>query len=123
MDKIKNILEDKNLKKNTYSVPEDYFADLEQRLSLIPGKKTGRPWMVTAVSIAASLAVAVTAGMMLISKPSEQEADYEAYIYNSYPSGNPESLFTETKDYTPSQDDIIEYLINTGTNVEYLAFE
>lgn len=123
MDKIKNILEDKNLKKNTYSVPEDYFTDLEQRLSLISGKKAGRYWAVTAVSIAASLAVVVTAGIMLISKPSGQNTEFEAYIYNSYPSGNPESLFTETEDYTPSQEDIIEYLINTGTNVEYLAFE
>lgn len=123
MDKSRNILEDKNMRLNAFSVPADYFSDLEKRLSGIPERRKGIRRTAAIISIAASLAVIATAGLMLISKPSEQRYEFEAYIYNSYQSGDPVSLFTETEDYSPSHDDIIEYLIYTGTNVEYLAYE
>ena len=115
MKNNRNILNDNaELKSMPFTVPEGYFKELRSDLKMIP-KQQSKPaniikWrpFVRFASIAAVVAALITAGAFLIEKNGEEtgltvvteEADYFADL---------QSL---------TEDDIIEYLISTGVELE-----
>lgn len=99
----KDILRDSpELKENAYGVPEGYFDGLKAGLKMIPqremGKKTGPVWR---WAVAAAVAVLIAVGGILAGISSEQPENY-----------------AEASGLT--EDEIIEYLIYSGVEVEEL---
>lgn len=114
MKNERHILDKVELKSMPFTVPEGYFKELRADLKMIP-KQQSKPvniikWrpFVRFASIAAVVAALITAGAFLIEKNGEEtgltvvteEADYFADL---------QSL---------TEDDIIEYLISTGVELE-----
>ena len=114
MKNERHILKDsKELKSMPFTVPEGYFENLKTELKMIPKQQT-KPakvvkWkpFVRFASIAAVVAALITAGAFLLDKGDDtgftviqEETDYFADL---------QSL---------TEDDIIEYLISTGVELE-----
>ncbi len=111
----KNILKDTaELKSTPFTVPEGYFDNLKVELKMIPKQQTKTTrvvaWkpFVRIASIAAVIAAIITAGAFLIEK---SDAEYEF------------TVLQEDSDYYAdlhhlTEDDIIEYLISTGVELE-----
>ncbi len=109
------------LKRMPYSTPEGYFEDFRQQM-----KPSGRRfrWNRTAsfVSIAASVAVFVTAGLLLFrSSPADDEFTYEDFLVFSN-SGIDLEYYDYSDQYADAEiaNDIIDYLIYSGISAEEL---
>ena len=99
-----DILQDPQLKKTPFDVPENYFSTLNESLkgiSRLSKVATLKRWA-TYTAIAASFALLVAAGGMLLK-----------WSDNQMPAGYAEA-------YEITDEDIIEYLIYTGVDVEDL---
>ena len=99
-----DILQDPQLKKTPFDVPENYFSNLNENLKGISGRSkvvTFRKWA-TYAAIAASFALLVAAGGMLLK-----------WSDNQLPTG-----YAEAHEIT--DEDIMEYLIYTGVDIEDL---
>ena len=95
-----DILQNPQLKNSPFSVPEGYFSSLNETLVNIPKKKrksNAKQW-VTYAAIAATFALLVAGGGMLL-----KWNDTDPYVAQEL-----------------TEDDIIEYLIYTGVEVEDL---
>jgi hypothetical protein len=114
MKNERNILDTAGLKSTPFNVPDGYFENLKTELKMIP-KQQEKPakvvrWkpFVRFASIAAVVAALITAGAFFLDKGGndtgftviEGETDYFADL---------ESL---------TEEDIIEYLISTGVELE-----
>ena len=112
------------MKDNLFTVPEGYFDDLQQRLLDIPAKSAVvTPWAKVKpyMAMAAMLAAIITAGSLLFRSPAispaQTEGDEEMYL-----SANPYATYSLLADSAPeslSEDDLIQYMIQSGINIDY----
>ena len=97
-----DILQNTQLKNSPFNVPENYFSTLNKSLSEIPKKSknnNARKW-VTYTAVAATFALLVAGAGILL----------------NWDSNNPYNGYAVAQELT--EDDIIEYLIYTGIDLE-----
>jgi hypothetical protein len=127
--------------KNTYKVPEGYFDQLQKRLEAIPSQHPEvqaptvtvplwsrvRPY----VALAACMLMAFVVGNFFLGRnqaPAPAEFGLqEYYMADLIPMTNPYAIYDDAPMdlYTPessSEDDVIQYLISSGTSVDYIAY-
>lgn len=122
-----------NIGKASFSVPEGYFNDLKERLNAIPAGRTVepsawmrmRPYAAMAAAFAAILLVgnAVLRNTVKGNLTDDQfltEATYADMISLTHPEAVYQ--FMEYGHEDLSDEDIINYLIESGTEMEYLAY-
>ena len=119
--------------KNCHTVPEGYFKGLETRLSQIPRTAVPavppltkmRPYLALAAAFAA-LVVGGTAVLRNTVRPAAALSDEELLGYiQLIPSTDPYLIFDESagqEGEAYSDEDIINYLIETGVSLEQLAY-
>lgn len=119
--------------KASYGVPEGYFNDLKSRLEAIPQEKSvlSGPWarIRPYLAMAACFVALLVAGNSVLrhtvsTNPAEQvqsEATYADIISLTHP-----EVFINEFEYAnedvPTEEDIINYLIESGVEMEYLAY-
>ena len=119
---MKDILQDKSLKQQPYSVPEGYFDELKSSLKMIPARsrrKMFHPWTWTAAAV---VTILIAAGSFFLGRYTDRldltEEDYIVF------SDDLNTVYQEISGQYASTDlteeDIIEYLIYTGVEVEEL---
>ena len=127
--------------KNIYKVPDGYFEGLQKRLEAIPSEHTKvstpavtvplwtriRPY----VALAACMLMAFVVGDFFLgrnSAPAPAEFGLEDYyMADLVPVTNPYAIYDDApmELYTPessSEDDVLQYLISSGTSVDYIAY-
>jgi hypothetical protein len=141
MDKNKDILE--SIGKHTYEVPEGYFAGLRDRLAAIPSQETLKTgtvmpaleapahrslWnrIVPYAALAACFAVMVVAGNAILSRTASKagSTDYdmtEMILADLVQNGRDYEFYQTFEEEHVSEDDIINYLIESGTDTEDIA--
>lgn len=117
--------QDGNLKEMPFSLPEGYMESLRKELKTIPQRNTTKisifNRIIPYVSLAAAFAMIVTIGGFILEKTTQQDLSYEDYIVFSDDMTN--TLLYDTDELYAdalSDDDIIEYLIYTGVEIEEL---
>lgn len=123
------------LKNRPYSVPDGYFDDLQSKLSEIPhmpGRKASgwqmvQPYLALVICFCSILVL----GKLIMNKagslPEASDSIYEQLIYaDMIPHAEPDAIFyTEQSaagsDYI-AEDDVIAYLIETGTSIELIDY-
>ena len=117
--------QDGNLKEMPFSLPEGYMESLRKELKTIPQRNTKKisifNRIIPYVSLAAAFAMIVTIGGFILEKTTQQDLSYEDYIVFSDDMTN--TLLYDTDELYAdalSDDDIIEYLIYTGVEIEEL---
>jgi len=113
-------------RKNDISTPEGYFDELQGRLSKIavpaaPASPLRRfsPYL----AYAASLALAVVLGGALLRKtavPAEEEDGAWQYLAYLSQSMDPDGWVDPEDALQLTEEDIVQYLIDNGTSVDYL---
>lgn len=128
-----------NKNSNIYSVPEGYFEQLQSRLVNIPAQQEQPVKVVPLfskvkpyVALAASFVMAFCLGNFILgrsSKPIQDEITFEDICYaDLIPVTNPYMIYDDSpyaayeQQETPSEDDILEYLVSTGASVDYIAY-
>lgn len=117
--------QDGNLKEMPFSLPEGYMESLRKELKTIPQRNTKKipifNRIIPYVSLAAAFAMIVTIGGFILEKTTQQDLSYEDYIVFSDDMTNT-LLYEADELYADalSDDDIIEYLIYTGVEIEEL---
>lgn len=119
---MKDVLQDNNLRQMPYSTPEGYFEGLKAGLKMIPAREKTAPWKRYA-GIAAAAALLLTAGGFIAGRLSGRaEFSEEDYIVFSDEMTNAVYQESYTDQYATAQelteDDLIEYLIYTGVEIE-----
>ena len=121
------------IRKNDIRVPEGYFGDLAERLSAIPSQHTvaaaphGIRRLAPYAAVAASMLLAVTVGNWILSRTSTRnmQGEYESMlIAEALGTDNLDYYFLETgnsADYL-TDEDIVNYLIASGTTVEQINY-
>lgn len=117
----------KETEKSMYGVPEGYFASLRTRLSEIPSQvQSVTPWMRVRpyLAMAAAFLLLVTGGTLLLRLTAVPPAEEGYEIASLIPVTDPESVFSGAVEALPepTHDDIVEYLIDTDTSLELLAY-
>ena len=117
--------QDGNLKEMPFSLPEGYMESLRKELKTTPQRNTKKipifNRIIPYVSLAAAFAMIVTIGGFILEKTTQQHLSYEDYIVFSDDMTN--TLLYDTDELYAdalSDDDIIEYLIYTGVEIEEL---
>ena len=118
--------------RNTHTVPEGYFGSLEERLSQIPKAAASAavsPWTkvrpyLAMVAAFAALVIGGTAILRNTVRPASGLSDEDLLGYiGLIPSTDPYLLFDESgREEAFSDEDIIDYLIETGVSLEQLAY-
>lgn len=124
------------LGKEQFRVPEGYFTSLKERLNTIPDA-AGSPVCIPAlrlrdrllpyVALAACFAFLLVVGNALLRRTAGQNslnADplYDAMLADLIPVTNPYAVFFEAEEgETLSEEEIMDYLIQSGTTPEMLA--
>ena len=108
-----------------HNVPEGYFEDLKTRLSAIPQEEHASGWerLRPYVALAAAFVAIVTAVLRLSTSPVTQ--DYDDFgIAEIIPSTDSYIYYSSEVSEEPvsSEDDILEYLLNSNTSVEQIAY-
>ena len=128
MNNEKDILE--TIGKASYRVPEGYFDDLKSRLESIPEGRTVSPglWMKAKpfLALAASFAAILVIGTAVLRTTSKtQSSDWlnEISYAEMIALTNPDVLYDayEYEHEDISDEDIINYLIESGATMEQLA--
>ena len=118
-----------------YSVPQGYFENLQARLSAIPAQEQKAaqptPWVRVRpyLAMAAAFAALVVSGTALLQHTARNANDLSYDELLSYsqliPRTDPYMIYNDEleieDEYT--EDDIINYLIETGVPLELLAYE
>ena len=107
-------------------VPDGYFANLQDRLLSIPEEQNSRKvHLAPYFAYAASLAVLALAGTFILRKTTVvQEEDSSAeWAYVSYlaQSMDPDGATYNWMENTPTEEDIVSYLVNDGITLEELV--
>ncbi len=121
-----DILERRELKNMPFSTPEGYFEDKAVKLSKIsesPKVVIKRFKPVQLISAAASIAVIMTAGLLMFNKPSVNEEYDDIMLYLSSGSDDMSIYFSENIENELSEEEIISYLIDSGASIETLTNE
>lgn len=104
---MKDILQEKSIKKMPCDIPEGYFDGLKAGLKMIPEQDRYRRRSLQQWTVAAAIAAVIAAGTFLLGRHTKgQEFTEEDYIVYA--------------DDSMTDEDIIEYLISTGIEVEEL---
>ena len=119
--------------KQFHSVPEGYFEGLQARLSTIPQQHSATtPWvrMRPYLALAAAFAAMVVGGTALLrstARPASVLSDEDLFSYAQLiPRTDPYLIYDDEgveAEETYSEEDIINYLIETGVSLELLAYE
>ena len=114
-------------KRNDISVPQDYFQNLEQRLSRIPQQEV-RPTTLQKVSpwlaYAASLASLATVGGFVFRKAAAPVQEDYSWDYISYLSRSvdPDGVVELEENVELTEDDIVNFLLaDNSISVELIA--
>ena len=119
--------------KDAYSVPEGYFDSLKDRLETIPHGQTvdSRAWMRLKpyLAMAASFVAILIIGNAVLRntalKHQSQDQFYNEDTYAELMLLNQPGTFYNAMEYEHedlSDEDIINHLIESGTEMEYLAY-
>jgi len=121
-----------NKNQQIFSTPEGYFTDLQSRLQNIPAgnKQTVRISLWTKVSpyvaLAACFVMAFFLGNLFIGGGGKAQSDItldDFYYADIIPVTDPYSVYDDSAIYeVDNQDDVLEYLISSGTSVDYIAY-
>lgn len=132
--------------KNMYTVPEGYFASLQQRLERIPQRESAlhgvtasgrgavsrsgnrtflfqvkvRPYLAAAACLAV---VMFATGIILATRQTVDQSLFDSQFFAEIPYTDPYSVFqevTEQEEY--SQDFLAEYIIETGMSVDEFEY-
>lgn len=117
--------------KPSYGVPEGYFDDLKARLGTIAEEKVASPgiWMRVRpyLALAACFAAILLAGNLVLRNTGTQSPDkllnevsYAEMISITQPEALYDAFEYEHEDI--SDEDIIDYLIESGATMEHLAY-
>jgi len=127
--------------KNIYKVPDGYFDSLQKRLEAIPSQQAEVRDPVVAVplwtkvrpyfALAACMLMAFFIGNFFLGRNSASATtevglkDY--YMADLIPVTNPYAIYDDAPVdlYTmesSSEDDVVQYLISSGTSVDYIAY-
>ena len=121
MDKdMKDILQSSSLKRPAYEVPDGYFESMKTSMKMIPLQTRAKRHIFWRWAAAASAAILIAAGAFSLGRSARteefSEEDYIVYsgeltdvIYDEYTQQYAEGM---------SDEDIIEYLIYIGAEVE-----
>ena len=123
---------------NIYNVPDGYFEGLKARLERIPAehpvKRDSRMILWTRIrpyaAVAACLALFLAVGSILMDRNTVQSSGdsiYEQVMYSDLiPDTDPYLILgapsNVDESYEVSDDDIIDYLISSGTSAELIAY-
>ncbi|MBP5675922.1 MAG: hypothetical protein J6W94_02785 [Bacteroidales bacterium] len=108
-------------------VPDGYFQNLQQRLQAIPEQAAPkeRVHLAPYFAYAASIAILALAGTWILRKSTtvQQEESSAEWSYVSYlaQSMDPDGATYQWMDNAPSDDDIVNYLVNDGLTIEELV--
>ena len=130
-----DIMDDAQMKKMPYSVPDGYFDRLQSRLSEIPSdhpikiQQKNIIWtrLRPYVALVAAFALMVTVGTAVLKLGSKSGMAVEEYDESDYYAElvsrtNLYSIYETSYDALPTNDEIAEFLLNTGVPVEHLLY-
>jgi len=115
-------------KKSDIRVPEGYFENLQDRLLARRGETLRRgavQRLTPYLAYAAMLSFAVAVGTALLRKtavPAEEDTAYGEYMNYLAMSMDPDGAVYPLGDYTLTEQDIIDYLIDEGISVEQIEY-
>ena len=124
-------------KRNDITTPEGYFGNLQARLLEIPAQQPARVSTVHRLApylaIAASFLVAVMLGNAILRTSTPAPAADDTWDYVSYlaaaldpdggvPMDMADYYLEDTESAGLSEEDIVNYLLEDGISVEYLAY-
>lgn len=119
---MKDILKDNiSLKDMPFSTPEGYFDELKAELITGREKQRGRKHFTSYLALAAMFTLILAAGGFFLERTTDEGFSHEDYIVFSEDMTN--TIFYESDEQyadAVTYDDIIEYLIYTGTEIEDL---
>lgn len=126
---------------NIYKVPDGYFDSLQKRLEAIPSRHTEERAPVVAmplwtrvrpyVALAACMLMAFFIGNFFLGRnQASAPAEFglqDYYMADLIPVTNPYAIYDDAPMdlYTmesSSEDDVVQYLISSGTSVDYIAY-
>lgn len=115
--------------KTGHTVPEGYFEELQMKLSRIPQAAAAvTPWgkVRPYLALAAAFAALVVSGTAILrntvhSGAGLSDEDMLGYI-QLIPATDPYLLYEEEWGESYSDEDIVEFLIETGVSLEQLAY-
>lgn len=123
------------LNNHPYSVPEGYFDDLQSKLSEIPHLsecKVSRwqkvqPYLALVACFCFALALGQAIKKRTVGMSDTDDTLYEQLIYaDMIPHSEPYSIFdtdrTLAAEDSPDENDVIAYLIETGTSIELIDY-
>lgn len=119
---MKDILNDKSLKSMPYDLPEGYFEGLKKDLKECrKDRRSGLKRFTPYAAMAAMFALLVAAGGFFLERASEEEFSQEDHI--AFSDEMTSIMYDEMEEQyadAMTEDDIIEYLIYTGTEIDEL---
>lgn len=120
------------IRKNDIRVPDGYFEDLQARLSAIPGTSAagqaphGIRRLAPYAAVAASMLLAVTVGNWILQRTAvrDVQGDYDSMLIAEVLGSDNLDFYLEEDSGVESlsDEDIVNYLIASGTTVEQLNY-
>lgn len=123
----RDILKDPAMKENPFVAPEGYFESLGERMVAATRREEAPAplrRLAPYLAYAAALAFLVVAGTFLLRTftPLSVDTTVESLAYaDIYPMTEPDALYYCSAEDPVSDDDVVEYLIYTGTSLEEIS--
>lgn len=120
-----DILKTRELKECPFSVPEGYFTTFKKDMLAAERQKSGIEWrrLGAGIAVAASLALLVTAGLQTSRREDPQEMidSIDLMVFSDMSTESYYDLVAIYDEEDLTEEDIIEYLINSETSLENIA--
>ena len=120
-----DILKTPELKECPFSVPEGYFTTFKKDMLAAERQKSGIEWkrLGAGIAVAASLALLVTAGLQTSRRgdPQEMIDSIDLMVFSDMSTESYYDLVAIYDEEDLTEEDIIEYLINSETSLENIA--
>lgn len=117
-----DILKTPELKECPFSVPEGYFTSLKKDILSAQREKNGFEWkrIGAGIAVAASLALLVTASLQTSRREDPQEMidSIDLMVFSDMSTESYYDLIAIYEEDDLTEEDIIEYLINSETSLE-----
>ena len=117
-----DILKTPELKEGPFSVPEGYFTTFKKDMLAAERQKSGIEWrrLGAGIAVAASLALLVTAGLQTSRREDPQEMidSIDLMVFSDMSTESYYDLIAIYEEDDLTEEDIIEYLINSETSLE-----